>query len=318
MSAAAAAGNSNVANVAVGDSMTGQVVTNANFAQASDIDANLDGNSINANQISNMDAVDNALTGSKQDGKTFFIQSIDQLINDTGNSNVDTQIVGGPIIGNAVLGISSIDSGLIAAGNTLTDSVSSQMISQSEMIEGNSNEAIQNVGVPSVSVSPFPEVAHSTFGGDSGLIAVGNTLTDSASSQMISQSEMIEGNSNEAIQNVGVPSVSISYVDVVFFSTFGGDSGLIAAGNTLTDSASSQIANQNDINTGNTNEVTQLANAIMAEDILTEGGALQKIDEDSLVLGNANTINHDGALTSTANTVTDGSVLQLADIFTSV
>jgi hypothetical protein len=476
---AAAAGNSNIANVFVADNMAGQIMTNADFAQVSNIEADLDGNSIHADQISNMEAIDNILTGSLQDDKTFFIQSVDQSISDKGNSNMDTQIIGAPgtgtgsfdsgliAVGNTLTdsassqmisqsemvegnsnnamqnvcvpgfidvfastatGDGSFDSGLIAVGNTLTDSASSQMIRQNEIVEGNCNNAMQNVGVPgfinviastatgdgsfdsgliavgniltdsaysqminqseivegncnnamqNVGVPGYINVLSSTVTGDgsfdSGLIAVGNILTDSAYSQMINQSEIVEGNCNNAMQNVGVPGYinvfastatgddsfdsgliavgntltdSVSnqsirqkeivegnsnnaiqnvgvpdLIDVEFDSTVTGDgsfdSGLVAVGNTLTDSASSQMIRQKEIVEGNSNEATQIANSVMTTDILTRSHALQVIDEGALTVGSFNTIYHNGNLTSTANTVTDGSILQHTDIFSS-
>ncbi len=208
VSAVAAEGNSNIANVAVTDNMAGQVMTNAVFAQASNIDANLDGNLINADQTSNINAVDNILTGLKPDDEALFVQSVDQLISDKGNSNVDTQNVG-------------------------------------------------------------------TFG-----------------------------------------TTIISGINVGDIGSF--DSGLIAVGNTMTDSIASQIISQNDTDMGNTNAVTQIANSIMAADILTKAGALQKISEDVHSLGNANTISQNEALTSSANTVTSGNIIQQADVDTSV
>jgi hypothetical protein len=476
---AAAAGNSNIANVDVTDNMAGQIMTNADFAQVSNIEAYLDGNSIHADQISNMEAIDNILTGSLQDDKTFFSQSVDQSISDKGNNNVDMQIIGATgtgigsfdsgliavgntltdsasnqkisqkeivegngnnaiqnvgvpgiidVIGSAVTGDGSFDSGLIAVGNTLTDSVSNQMIRQNEMVEGNSNNAIQNVGVPGIIDVRNDAIVTGDGSFDSGLIAVGNTLTDSASNQMISQKEIVEGNSNNAKQNVGVPGdivvrdatvtgdgsfdsgliavgniltdsassqminqieivegngnnatqnvgvpdtievsegsivtgdgsfdsglIAVDNIltdsalsqlirqdnmiegnsnnaiqnvgvpgDIVVFSRVTGDgildSGLIAVGDTLTDSASSQKISQNEIVEGNSNEATQIANSIMTADTLTRSNALQIIDEGALTVGSFNTIFHNGNLTSATNTVTDGSILQHTDIFSS-
>jgi hypothetical protein len=298
---AAAAGNFNIANVDVTDNMAGQIMTNAYFVQASDIEADLDGNSIQADQITNIEAVDNILTGSKQDGNTFFCQSVDHLINDTGNNNADTQIIGAPGTGTG-----SFDSGLIAVGNTLTDSASSQMIRQNEIVEGNSNNAIQNVGVPGdISVS---DIVTGDGSFDSGLIAVGNTLTDSASSQMIRQKEIVEGNSNSDTQNVGVPDLIFVFGPAV---TGDGsfDSGLIAVGNTLTDSASSQMISQNEIVEGNCNNATQnvgvpgfidvFASTVIGDgsfdsgliavgNTLTDSVSNQMISQNEIVEGNCN------------------------------
>jgi hypothetical protein len=198
----AAAGNSNTANVAATSNMAGQEMVNADFVQVSDIEADLLGNSICAEQISNMEAIDNTLVGSEPDGNTFFLQSIDQSISDTGNNNVDTQ----------------------------------------------------NVGIPGT------------------------------------------------IKKV----ISIVDCDDSF------NSGLIALDNTLTGSVSNQMISQNDMDTGNSNEVTQLADMKMNEDILTKAGALQKIDENVYSLGDANTFSQDVAFTSKANIVTDGNIVQQA------
>ncbi len=494
MPAVTATGNSNIANATVAENMVGQAMTNAAFVQSSNADTNLAGNLINAIQITNISAVDNILTGSKPGDKTFFYQSVDQSISDTGNNNVDIQNVGGPDIsfaesvavdtdftgadlgltavdntltdsaiiqticqsetveGNSNMGIQSVgspdisivesvmvdtdfagaDLGLIAVDNTLTDSVASQIINQSEKIDGNSNVGTQSVGSPKISIdesvvvdasftgvglgliaadntltdsavgqiidqservvgnsnagtqnvgSPDISLGGSVvtgigfIGSGLGLISVGNTLTDSAISQMISQSEKIDGNSNVGTQSVGSPLVNIdssvvvdtdfagvdlgliavdniltdsavsqmirqsekidgnsnmdtqsvgspniSIADSIAVGTgfTGVDLGLIAVDNTLTDSVASQIIGQDDTDTGNIDEVTQIANAIMAEDILTEVGALQRIDENVLILGNANTVSHDGALTNTANIVTGGNIIQQTEISTSI
>ncbi len=190
VSAVAATGNSNIANVAVTENMAGQVMTNAYFVQTSDIEANLDGNSINADQITNIEAVDNILTGSKPDGKTFFCQSVDQLINDTGNNNEDIQLEGALDVVNSPLSLN----GLIATNNILTNSAANQGIIQSMDVEGNSNFNLQLVGAVTVLDSPLSP---------NGLISANNILTNSATNQEIIQSQNIEGNSNDDEQLVG-------------------------------------------------------------------------------------------------------------------
>jgi hypothetical protein len=420
----AAAGNSNTANVAATSNMAGQDMVNADFFQVSDIEADLFGNSICAEQISNMDAVDNILAGSLPDDKTFFLQSIDQDISDAGNNNEDTQVVGIP--GTIKKVISSVDcddsfnSGLTAIGNTLTDSSASQIISQNEAIEGNDNLDSQNVGV-SCPAKFTLSVVCSDDSFNSGLIALDNTMTGSVSNQIIRQDETVEGNDNANIQNVGVPSSidvtlcaitsdnsfnsglisientmtgSVSNQEICQDEQVGGsnnlaiqdagvpcsikfglyavcgddsfnsglisvdntmtgsfanqvlsqdekiegsnnvdrqnvgvpdpitrilcavtdtgsfDSGIIAVDNTLTDSASSQIISQNDMDRGNNNEVTQLGDMKMITDILTGSGALQKIDENVNSLGDANTFSQNVAFTNKANIVTDANIVQ--------
>jgi hypothetical protein len=422
----AAAGNSNTANVAATSNMAGQDMVNADFVQVNDIEADLLGNSICAEQISNMEAIDNILVGSEPDGNTFFLQSIDQSISDTGNNNVDTQNVGIPgtikkvlsivdcddsfnsgliAIGNTLtdssasqiisqnetiegndnletqnVGVScpakftlsavcsddSFNSGLIALDNTLTGSVSNQIIRQDEMTEGNNNVDIQNVGVPSsIDVTACAITSDNSF--NSGLISVENTMTDSVSNQILCQNEQVKGNDNLAIQNAGVPcSIKIGLYAVCGDDSFNSglisadntmtgsfanqvlsqnekiegnnnvdrqnvgvpdpitrilcavtdtgsfDSGIIAVDNILTNSVANQMISQNDMDTGNSNDVTQLADMKMITDVLTGSGALQKIEEDVQSLGDANTFSQNVAFTNKANIVTDGNIIQQA------
>jgi hypothetical protein len=110
---------------------------------------------------------------------------------------------------------------------------------------------------------------------------------------------------------VGVPD-PITRILCAVTDTGSFDSGIIAVDNILTDSVSNQMISQNDMDTGNNNEVTQLADMKMITDILTGSGALQKIDEDVQSLGDANTFSQDVAFTNKANIVTDGNIIQQA------
>jgi hypothetical protein len=112
-------------------------------------------------------------------------------------------------------------------------------------------------------------------------------------------------------QNVGVPD-PVTRILCAVTDTGSFDSGIIAVDNTLTASTSSQMINQNDMDTGNGNGVTQIADTKMITDSLTGSAALQKIDENINSLGNANAFSQDVAFTNKANIVTDGYFLQQA------
>ncbi len=303
MPAVTATGNSNIANATVAENMVGQAMTNAAFVQSSNADTNLAGNLINAIQITNISAVDNILTGSKPGDKTFFYQSVDQSISDTGNNNVDIQNVGGPDINidRSVMvdtDFAGADLGLIAVDNILTDSAIIQTICQNETVEGNSNMGIQSVGRPDISIVESVMVDTDFAGVDLGLIAADNTLTDSVASQIINQSEKIDGNSNVGTQSVGSPKISIDETIVVDTSFTGVGLGLIAADNTLTDSAIGQIIDQSEKIDGNSNLGTQ---NVGSPDISIDGSVVTGTSFIGSGLG----------LISVGNTLTDSAVGQI-------
>jgi hypothetical protein len=93
VSAAVAQGNGNTAIVTINERTTDMQITGANVVQMADIDADLMGNDILANQIVGLRIEDGDITG-QSNGETNVIQVADLMLNDTGNANADLQSVG--------------------------------------------------------------------------------------------------------------------------------------------------------------------------------------------------------------------------------
>lgn len=162
----------NVATVTVNENMAGQIITNADFAQMSDIDAVLTGNSLGADQVANLNAVGNTLAGSKPDGKTFFCQLLDMDMCEKGNLN---------------LHLGDLQSAsLNATGNILTDSGARQEICQNDANIGNTNDVFQ--------------FANTTMTSD--------ILTNAGALQKIKEDALSVGNSNTITQNEALTSTA--------------------------------------------------------------------------------------------------------------
>lgn len=164
--------HNNIATVTVTENMAGQIITNADFAQMSDIDAVLTGNSLGADQVANLNAVGNTLAGSKPDGKTFFCQLLDMDMCEKGNLNLllaDLQ-----------------DASLNAKGNILTDSGARQEICQNDANIGNTNNVFQ--------------FANTTMTSD--------ILTNAGALQKIKEDALSVGNSNTITQNEALTSMA--------------------------------------------------------------------------------------------------------------
>lgn len=173
VSAAAAEGNNNLATITVTENMAGQTITNAIFAQASDIDATLTGNFLGAHQFADLNAASNTLAGSKPDGKTFFCQSLDMDMCATGNLNL--------FLGD-VFDMQSAS--LTAVGNILTESSASQIVCQNDKNTGNANHVFQ-----------FASTVMTT-----------DILTNSGALQKIKEDTITEGNFNTITQNEALTS----------------------------------------------------------------------------------------------------------------
>lgn len=332
VSAAAAAGNNNVATVSLTEVMTGDIITAANFAQLSDIDANLAGNGITSIQTMIMEGSTNTLAGglNKQgltDGKTFFLQSGDMMLNDTGNTNIDIQTE-----------LLAANTNQVAIGNI------TQVAAQVDNNKGNSNNVFQFTAEAAGVTSILGEV---------GVTPSANVLTDSEIKQLSYLDVLVTGNTNTAEQmnlqgafdstmtssklwqqatvcanvlgnnNAGLPlaatapflPVAAPFVDGLVLVPMQ-TSVQLADDNTMTKSAANQMICQNVYIAENSGQFAQLGVESMNLDILTNAGVLQKINENIKSLGNSNIISQNTALTSTANTVTGGNIIQQSDIDT--
>jgi hypothetical protein len=299
VSAAAAQGNGNTGIVAINEETTGMQITGADVAQIANVDANLMGNDILANQIVGLRIEDGDLTG-QSDGKTNAIQTADLILNDTGNANVDSQFVGiaqiendltiGNITQMTVLQADDmgnenvVDQSSSSSIGTFFGSVEPNVLANSELkqtsilnacVNGNINSAVQGIDQ----------------------FIVDNTLTNSRTYEQANINANILGNNN----NLGLGRQGIFQ---------------IADNNILTSSWASQRVCLDEQSLGNLNEVSQLGRPFFFENILTSSTALQSIDMKSRTSGNENTVDQNADLTSGGNNAVDGSITQIAGIET--
>ena len=299
VSTAASQGNGNTGIVMINEETTGMLIAGANVVQMADVDANLMGNNILANQIVGLRIEDGDITG-QSDGKTNAIQVADLILNDTGNANVDSQSVGiaqvenditiGNItqmtvlqandIGNEnVVDQSSSSSAGIFFGfvepNLLVNSELKQTSILNACVNGNTNNAVQ----------------------EADQFIVDNTLTNSKIYEHADINANILGNEN----NLGLGRQGIFQ---------------IAGDNLLTSSWASQRVFLDEQSSGNLNDVSQLGRSFFFDNMLTTSTALQSIDAKARVSGNDNTVDQNVDLISGGNNAVDGRITQIADIET--
>lgn len=166
----------NVATVTVTETMTGLSIGSADFAQASDITAILSGNLLDADQIADINAEGNIVTGTPGD-PCHVIQSIGMDLILNGNSLGGRQLADLEAAGNIVTGFPS-DPIIPPNPVRLTFVQSADMDMR---IIGNFN------------VIPF-DVQSAT------LVATGNTLTSSGAGQIASLNDTNIGNTNDVLQ----------------------------------------------------------------------------------------------------------------------
>lgn len=92
VSAAAATGNNIDAIVAVSSEISGMAVTGASVGQITNMEANVFGNDICADQFVDIEIEDGCLTGF-DNGRTNDFQMVDLMLNSTGCGNYDSQYV---------------------------------------------------------------------------------------------------------------------------------------------------------------------------------------------------------------------------------
>jgi hypothetical protein len=299
VSTAAAQGNGNTEIVTINEGTTGMQITGANVAQMADVDANLMGNDILANQIVGLRIEEGDLTG-QSDGKTNVIQVADLILDDTGNANVDSQFVGiaqvendlttGNITQMTVLQAddmgnentidqSSSSSAGIFFGfiepNLLVNSDLKQTSILNAYVNGNTNNAVQGVDQ----------------------FIVDNTMTNSRLYEHADINADILGNKN----NLGLGRQGIFQ---------------IAGNNLLTSSWASQRIFLDEHSSGNLNDVSQLGRSYFSDNTLTMSAALQSIDAKTRTSGNENTVDQNADLIIGGNNAADGRITQIADIET--
>jgi hypothetical protein len=299
VSTAASQGNGNTAVVTINEGTTGMQITGADVAQVVDIDANLMGNDILANQIVGLRIEEGDITG-QSDGKTNAIQIVDLMLNDTGSANVDSQFVG----------IAQVENDL-TIGN----------ITQITMLQaddtGNENTIDQSSSLSAGIFFGFIEP---------------NLLVNSELKQTSILNACVNGNTNNAVQGADQFIVDNTLTSSKFYqhadinaNILGNENNLglgrqgifqIAGDNLLTSSWASQRVFLDEQSSGNLNDVSQLGRTFFFDNMLTTSTALQSIDAKARVSGNDNTVDQNVDLIGGSNNAVDGRITQIADIET--
>ncbi len=300
VSTAAAQGNGNTGIAMINEGTSGMLITGANVAQMADIDADLIGNDILANQIVGLRIEDGDIAG-LGNGETNAIQVADLMLNDTGNANVDFQSVGIAQIENDLTIGNITQITLLQADDMGNENVVDQSSSSSigiffGFIEPNSltNSELKQTSILDVFVNGN---ANNAVQGTNQFIT-DNTLTDSKIYEHADINANILGNEN----NLGLGRQGIFQ---------------IVGDNLLTSSWASQLVSLDELSSGNLNEVSQLGRPFFFENMLTMSTALQSIDEKAETSGNGNIVDQNVDLTSGGNNAVDGRITQIADIETS-
>lgn len=299
VSAAAAQGNGNTAIVTLNERTTNMQITGANVAQMADIDANLMGNDILANQIVGLRIEEGDITG-QSNGKTNAIQVVDLILNDTGNANVDSQFVGIAQVENDlttgnITQITTLQADDTGNENTIDQSSSSSAGIFFGFIEPNLlvNSELKQTSILNAYVNG--NTNNAVQGADQ--FIVDNTLTNSKIYEHANINANILGNEN----NLGLGGQGIYQ---------------IAGNNLLTSSWASQQVFLDEQSSGNLNDVSQLGRSFFFDNMLTTSTASQSIDAKARVSGNDNTIDQNVDLTGGDNNAVDGHITQVADIET--
>ncbi len=299
VSTAASQGNGNTGIVMINEETSGMLITGADIAQMADIDANLMGNNILANQVVGLRIEEGDLTG-QNNGKTNAIQVADLILNDTGNANVDSQFVGiaqvenDLTIGN-ITQITVLQADDIGNENVVDQSSSSSAGIFFGFIEPNllANSELKQTSILNVYVNGNTNNAVQ----EADQFIVDNTLTNSKLYEHADINANILGNEN----NLGLGRQSIFQ---------------IAGDNLLTSSWASQQVFLDEHSSGNLNDVSQLGRPFFFDNILTTSTALQSIDAKTITSGNGNIVDQNVDLINEGNNAVDGRITQIADIET--
>lgn len=299
ISAAAAQGNGNNVVVVANEATTGLSNTGANIAQVADINTNLMGNDILANQIASLMIEDGNILG-QSDGKTNVIQVANLMLNDTGSTNVDSQFVAldqddnDLTIGN-ITQLTVLKADDIGNENSIDQSSSSSAGNFFGFVEPNSltNSDLKQTSILDASVNGSNNNAVQS----TDQFITDNTLTNSMLYEQADINANILGNEN----NLDLSSQGVfQNVD----------------SNILTNSSASQLIYLDEQSSGNLNDVSQLARPFFFDNILTSSTAIQGIDVEASTSGNENTIDQNVDLVSQDNSAVGGNIAQMVEIKT--
>ncbi|MFB3764123.1 MAG: hypothetical protein ACE14P_02620 [Methanotrichaceae archaeon] len=297
VSAVAALGSDNNGIVMVNEQTMDMLITGANVAQMSDINANLMGNDILANQATVLMIEDGCLTG-LDDGRTNAIQVADLMINDIGSTNIDTQFgalyqdENNIAIGN-ITQVTGMEADDIGCGNSIDQSSSSSAGNFFGFIEPNMLTN-SDLGQASILNACVDGSANNAVQGIDQFITY-NTLTDSEIYEQAKINANILGNENNpAIGSQGV----FQNVD----------------SNLLTGSSASQVICLDEQSTGCFNDVSQLARPYFYDNALTSSTSLQSIDLEAAAMGAENVLDQNADLLSSDNNAVVGHLVQITDI----
>lgn len=308
VSAAAATGNNNGAKVDVNSEVSGMDITDANVAQVTNLNANIFGNDICADQKVDIQIEDSCLTGTAgkdgcSDGKTSATQCVDLMLNSTGCDNHDSQYV------EFAQGCNDITKGNLSqfAAETLNDVGSCNKIDQS-------SSAFAGVWEHGDCVLGSP-----------------NCLTNSDLKQVQVLAACVTGDKNQVCQDDNQFATDNSLTNSKLFeqvalvsNTLGCDNEVDqqavqeAEKNCLTGSLANKIICENSQVTGSKNDVDQFASTENECNKLTLSTELQKIDETARVLGCNNDVEQCVDLQNKDNCATGGHIVQESVVKTDV
>lgn len=294
VSAAAATGNNIDAIVAVSSEISGMAVTGASVGQVTNMEANLFGNDICADQFVDIEIEDSCLTGF-DNGRTNDFQMVDLMLNSTGCGNYDSQYVefaqgencmtvgnitqmafetiddtgNGNIVGqssSAFIGVWECDEEEFGSPNCLTNSELSQVQALDACVTGDINIVCQ----------------------DDDQFATDNALTNSKLYEQVAENVNLYGCENAASQ------VAIQNADF----------------NCLTDSVANKMISLDIQALGDCNVGEQFAIEENEGNSLTQSTELQNINMAIKQLGCANQVSQYATLELEDNCVTLGHIAQ--------
>jgi hypothetical protein len=267
-----------------------------------DVDADLCGNGIDADQNVDIEIEDSFLTGCGDD-KTMALQDVDLSIDDKGNWNDDDQCVE-----------------LTQGCNEVTDGKLSQLVCQDMDVEGNCNDVDQSseahAGVWEEWVGEGRCRKLVEFGSP-------NCLADSDLKQAQVLEACVKGNDNEVCQDVDQFATDNELTCSKLFEQAAEEAGVIgcdnevdqdavriADDNCLTDSCANKLICEDADAIGSCNDVDQFAFEINNCSELVCSTELQSIEENASTVGCGNDIDQCVELEVEDNCATGGHIVQ--------
>lgn len=299
ISGAAALGNVNTATITVSEVIAGTPAIGANIAQVADLDADLLGSDIRADQAAGLMIVDENLAG-QSSGDTNALQMADLMINDTGCTNVDSQIVGLAqfdneiAIGN-ITQMAALEADDIGSENSIDQSSSASAGNFFGFIEPN-QLTNSDLGQTSVLDACVKGCSNNAVQGTDQFIT-DNALTDSRLYEQADINANILGNENNL--NSGGQGVF-----------------QIADSNLMTGSLASQQIYLDEQSTGSLNDVSQLARPFLSNSLLTESTSLQSIALEARTSGTDNVLDQNSDIRINGDSAVGGQIVQMSDIET--